>query len=188
MAYAAPMQGPRGKQRIALRWGRLLPAGGCCPAAVLPGMPALSVTLCLLACPVPVPSRMQRLPSILRDVIQEEGLAGLPLFAFGASSGGSLALRLAAVMPEVQVRGVRAGCCALLACESMQLRGAVASPLLRVPARPQGVICQITPVNPLALEVDGGGSRRFPPTVFVHMAQRDPEKAETVAEAIKILK
>lgn len=47
---------------------------------------------------------MQRLPSILREVMEEEGLQQLPLFAFGASSGGSQVLRLAAIMPEVQVR------------------------------------------------------------------------------------
>ncbi len=37
------------------------------------------------------------------------------------------------------------------------------------------------------LEVEGG-KRHFPPTVFVHMAQRDPDKAATVTAALKVLK
>jgi hypothetical protein len=59
---------------------------------------------------------------------------------------------------------------------------------------PQGVISQITPVNPSTLAVaddgdsGGGGPRSYPPTLFVHMAQRDPEKAETVTAALAILK
>jgi alpha-beta hydrolase superfamily lysophospholipase len=84
--------------------------------------------------------------------MREEGLEGLPLFAFGASSGGSLALRLASIMPEVA-----------------------------------GVVCQISPVNPATLEVQGG-DRPYPPTIFVHMAERDPEKAATVTQALKVLK
>jgi alpha-beta hydrolase superfamily lysophospholipase len=47
---------------------------------------------------------LQRVPGILRTVIKEEGLGELPLFTLGGSSGGSFALRVAAAMPEVQVR------------------------------------------------------------------------------------
>ena len=94
---------------------------------------------------------LRRLPAILRELLGTQALAKLPLFAFGASSGGSMALRLAAVMPEVE-----------------------------------GVVCQISPVNPATLEAEGG--RKFPPTLFVHMAQRDPEKAATVEAALKLLK
>ena len=46
----------------------------------------------------------------------------------------------------------------------------------------QGVIAQITPVRLGVLEV--GSGRSFPPTLFVHMAQRDPEFAASVAEAL----
>ena len=92
----------------------------------------------------------QRVPTILRRVVKEEGLQGLPLYALGASSGGGFVLRLAQAMPEVQ-----------------------------------GVICQINPVNPGVFEVKG---RPYPPTVFVHMAARDPEKAETVTKALAILR
>ncbi|EFN58741.1 hypothetical protein CHLNCDRAFT_140437 [Chlorella variabilis] len=45
---------------------------------------------------------LQRLPDIVREVVREEGLEGLPLFLFGASSGGGIVLRLAAIMAEVQ--------------------------------------------------------------------------------------
>lgn len=48
------------------------------------------------------------------------------------------------------------------------------------------MVCQINPVNPAAFEVPG--KRRYPPTIFVHMAQRDPEKAATVTQALAILK
>ena len=48
---------------------------------------------------------LRRLPAILRRVVKEEGLQGLPLYALGASSGGGIVLRLAQAMPEVQVRG-----------------------------------------------------------------------------------
>lgn len=50
----------------------------------------------------------------------------------------------------------------------------------------QGVVCQINPVNPAAFEMPA--KRRYPPTIFVHMAQRDPEKAATVTQALAILK
>ena len=50
----------------------------------------------------------------------------------------------------------------------------------------QGVVCQINPVNPAAFEVPA--KRHYPPTIFVHMAQRDPEKAATVTQALAILK
>ncbi|KAL4457969.1 hypothetical protein ABPG75_012834 [Micractinium tetrahymenae] len=99
------------------------------------------------------PSRsedLQRVPDILRGVMKEEGLAQLPLLSFGASSGGSFALRVGAVMPEVK-----------------------------------GVVCQITPVNPSIFK---GLERPFPPTLFVHMAERDPSKAETVTQALAVLK
>jgi hypothetical protein len=46
----------------------------------------------------------------------------------------------------------------------------------------QGVIAQITPVRLGVLEV--GSGRSFPPVLFVHMAQRDPEFAASVAEAL----
>ena len=52
----------------------------------------------------PAPPPLQRLPDIVREVVREEGLEGLPLFLFGASSGGGIVLRLAAIMAEVQVR------------------------------------------------------------------------------------
>ncbi|KAI7843770.1 hypothetical protein COHA_002668 [Chlorella ohadii] len=94
---------------------------------------------------------LKRVPGILKQVVAEERLGQLPLFAFGASSGGGFVLRLAQAMPEVQ-----------------------------------GVVCQINPVNPAAFEVPG--KRRYPPTIFVHMAQRDPEKAATVTQALAILK
>jgi hypothetical protein len=58
-----------------------------------------------------------------------------------------------------------------------------------LPAHLQGVISQITPVNPSIFKLDKGAARSsFPPVLFVHMAQRDPEKAETVAEAMRICK
>ena len=50
---------------------------------------------------------LQRVPGILKQVIAEERLGQLPLFAFGASSGGGFVLRLAQAMPEVQVRAGR---------------------------------------------------------------------------------
>lgn len=43
------------------------------------------------------------MPDILRAVVEEEGLSGLPLLSFGASSGGSFALRVGALMPDVKV-------------------------------------------------------------------------------------
>ena len=46
----------------------------------------------------------QRVPGILKQVVAQERLGQLPLFAFGASSGGGFVLRLAQAMPEVQVR------------------------------------------------------------------------------------
>lgn len=51
---------------------------------------------------------LQRLPDVLKAVVKEEGLGSLPLYAFGASSGGGIVLRLAEIMAEVQVgrRGV----------------------------------------------------------------------------------
>lgn len=93
---------------------------------------------------------LQRVPDILRAVVEEEGLSGLPLLSFGASSGGSFALRVGALMPDVK-----------------------------------GVVSQITPVNPAIFK---GLDRPFPPTLFVHMAERDPSKAETVAAALALLK
>ncbi|KAI3436872.1 hypothetical protein D9Q98_006282 [Chlorella vulgaris] len=45
---------------------------------------------------------LQRLPSILLEVLEEEGLLALQLVAFGASSGGGIVLRLAGIMPDVQ--------------------------------------------------------------------------------------
>ncbi|KAL4426995.1 hypothetical protein ABPG77_009556 [Micractinium sp. CCAP 211/92] len=93
---------------------------------------------------------LQRVPDILRAVMKEEGLSELPLLSFGASSGGSFALRVGALMPEVK-----------------------------------GVVSQITPVNPSIFK---GLDRPFPPTIFVHMAERDPSKAETVAAALGVLK
>ena len=42
------------------------------------------------------------------------------------------------------------------------------------------------PVNAGLLAV--GGGRIFPPVLFVHMAQRDPEKAESVARALAVCK
>lgn len=53
-------------------------------------------------------------------------------------------------------------------------------------AIPQGVICQINPVNPFVFDVPEG--RRYPPIIFVHMAQRDPQKARMVSNALAILK
>lgn len=50
------------------------------------------------------PAATQRVPGILRTVVKEEGLGGLPLYSFGGSSGGSFALRVAAAMEEVKVR------------------------------------------------------------------------------------
>ena len=44
------------------------------------------------------------MPAILKQVIAEAKLGQLPLYAFGASSGGGFVLRLAQAMPEVQVR------------------------------------------------------------------------------------
>jgi len=54
---------------------------------------------------LPAPYLPQRLPTILRAVIEGEGLGGLPLYAFGVSSGGGIVLRLAQVMPEIKVGG-----------------------------------------------------------------------------------
>ncbi|PSC67478.1 aci-reductone dioxygenase [Micractinium conductrix] len=94
---------------------------------------------------------LKRVPGILRTVVKEEGLGGLPLYSFGGSSGGSFALRVAAAMEEVK-----------------------------------GVVSQITPVSPSIFKLPEG--RRYPPALFVHMAERDPGKAETVTEALKVLK
>ena len=44
------------------------------------------------------------MPAILKQVIAEAKLGQLPLYAFGASSGGGFVLRLAQAMPEVRVR------------------------------------------------------------------------------------
>jgi len=52
---------------------------------------------------------LQRVPGILKHVVAEERLGQLPLFAFGASSGGGFVLRLAQAMPEVQVRHIWEG-------------------------------------------------------------------------------
>lgn len=57
---------------------------------------------------------------------------------------------------------------------------------LCAPLHLQGVVCQINPVNPAAFDMPA--KRRYPPTIFVHMAQRDPEKAATVTQALAILK
>ena len=46
---------------------------------------------------------LQRVPTILREVVAKEGLGGLPIFALGGSSGGSFVLRLANHMAEVKV-------------------------------------------------------------------------------------
>ena len=46
---------------------------------------------------------------MLEAVIEEEQLQALPLYFFGASSGGGIVLRLAQIMPQAQVcAGVRA--------------------------------------------------------------------------------
>ena len=50
-----------------------------------------------------IPPPLQRLPAVLEAVIDEEQLQGLPLLLFGASSGGGIVLRLAQIMPQVQV-------------------------------------------------------------------------------------
>ena len=170
------------------------------PATPLPALPACAACL-------------QRLPAILLEVMEEEQLQGLPLYALGGSSGGSIVLRLAQIMPEVQVRhraaGWRPGLMARMlgkgrypggwqkqswagfSCRPHLSATACASAGLpaRLPARLQGVISQITPVNPSIFKLDKGAARSsFPPVLFVHMAQRDPEKAETVAEALRICK
>ncbi|KAI7843771.1 hypothetical protein COHA_002669 [Chlorella ohadii] len=89
----------------------------------------------------------QRVPGILKQVVAEERLGQLPLFAFGASSGGGFVLRLAQAMPEVQ-----------------------------------GIIAQIVPARPALLKRRGG--QPFPPTLFVHMAERDPEWAAQIEETL----
>ena len=48
---------------------------------------------------------LQRLPHVLRAVVQEERLGRLPLYALGVSSGGGIVLRLAQLMPEIKVNG-----------------------------------------------------------------------------------
>lgn len=57
----------------------------------------------------------------------------------------------------------------------------------------QGIIAQIVPARPELLVPQGSGSggssdaavgRSFPPTLFVHMAQRDPEWAQQIGEAL----
>jgi alpha-beta hydrolase superfamily lysophospholipase len=40
---------------------------------------------------------------VLEAVIKEEQLQALPLYFFGASSGGGIVLRLAQIMPQAQV-------------------------------------------------------------------------------------
>ena len=71
------------------------------PTSSTVGLPAV-LSWRRLPCLLPV--CLQRLPVILLEVIKEEKLGGLPLYALGASSGGSIVLRLAQIMPEVQVR------------------------------------------------------------------------------------
>lgn len=137
------------------------------------------------------------MPGILREVLAAEGLQQLPLFALGASSGGSLVLRLAAIMGEVQAsRAVRAAEVGAVCQATAMLLAPAALTVVSTEELPhvpptttiltQGVTSQITPVNPSTLAVEGG-RRAFPPTLFVHMAQRDPDKAETVAAAMEIL-
>lgn len=70
--------------------------GGCCTLNV-----DASCRDLFSSSPAAVP---QRVPGILREVIAEAKLGQLPLYAFGASSGGGFVLRLAQAMPEVQVR------------------------------------------------------------------------------------
>ena len=83
---------------------------------------------------------LQRLPAILRQVIKTEGLEGLPLYAFGASSGGGIALRLAQAMPEVKVR---------LRCRVQQGRNARAC-LKKPPAKHRTALVGVLPSHPQA--------------------------------------
>lgn len=47
----------------------------------------------------------------------------------------------------------------------------------------QGIIAQIVPARPALLRRKGG--RPYPPTLFVHMAERDPEWAAQIEEALR---
>ena len=46
----------------------------------------------------------------------------------------------------------------------------------------QGIIAQIVPARPALLKRRGG--QPFPPTLFVHMAERDPEWAAQIEETL----
>lgn len=79
------------------------------------------------------------------------------------------------------------GACPALPCQAA-LQCQVTLPARSPPPRPcplQGTVCQIAPINPSIFK---GLDRPFPPTLFVHMAERDPSKAETVAAALGILR
>ena len=47
----------------------------------------------------------------------------------------------------------------------------------------QGIIAQIVPARPALLRRQGG--QPFPPTLFVHMAERDPEWAAQIEETLR---
>jgi hypothetical protein len=49
----------------------------------------------------------------------------------------------------------------------------------------QGAVSQITPVSLSIFKLPAG--RPYPPALFVHMAERDPGKAETVTAALALL-
>lgn len=138
---------------------------------------------------LPTPAaRLQRLPAVLKEVLQEEGLGALELFAFGASSGGGIVLRLAQRMQEVKVRQ----CIGQERNRSWLDRGTpgprlrhAPAPLhtLHAPPLLQGVIAQVVPARPALLQTADG--RPFPPTIFMHMAQREPGWAEQVGLALE---
>lgn len=103
------------------------------------------------------------------------------------------ALRVAAAAPGARPRS-RQGVCCQLGPPPPHTHSGRRDPwrLCRSPACPpnhqclQGVVSQITPVSPSIFKLPEG--RRYPPALFVHMAERDPGKAETVTEALKVLK
>ncbi|KAL4457968.1 hypothetical protein ABPG75_012833 [Micractinium tetrahymenae] len=161
------------------------------------------------------PSRsedLQRLPGVLAEVAAEDGLEGIPLYVFGVSSGGGIVLRLAQIMPAVQLRDEgwvawrpkQWPCIKGWKWLPLEAENATPEPpgephVSHVSPKAQGVVAQVVPARPNLLVAecgdssgepessDGGSSSRraFPPVLFVHMAQRDPDFALQVEEAIQ---
>ena len=138
--------------------------------------------------------------------MKQEGLLGLPVYAVGISSGGGFALMLPHLM-ELRVRVPACACACVFACAqdaglacrsyvvvaapaAAAAAGVVAAahcprldPLLLAPLAArlgpaaQALCAQITPAPTSLLTLKSG--KPYPPTLFVDMAEKDPEKHES---------